>query len=62
MRRFRLVDFAAHYQKGFRNHIVPIDDVPALVASFKRYGCYSTYFFYSDEVLTYMSAQAELSS
>ena len=62
MRKFNLVDFAAHYQKGFRNHIVSIDEVPALVESFQRYGCYATYFFYSDEVLTYMSAQAEASS
>jgi hypothetical protein len=59
MGKFNLVDFAAHYQKGFRNHIVAIDEVPARVESFKRYGCYATYFFYSDEVLTYMSAQAE---
>jgi Primase C terminal 1 (PriCT-1) len=57
MRKFNLVDFAAHYQKGFRNHIVAIDEVPPLVDSFKHYGCYATYFFYSDEVLTYMSAQ-----
>ena len=62
MRKFNFVDFAAHYQKGFRNHIVPIDEVPALVESFERYGCYATYFFYSDEVLTYMSAQAEAST
>ena len=62
MRKFNLVDFAAHYQKGFRNHIVSIDEVPALVESFKRYGCYATYFFYSDEALTYMSAQAEESA
>jgi hypothetical protein len=62
MGKFILVDFAAHYQKGFRNHIVPIDEVPALVESFERYGCYATYFFYSDEVLTYMSAQAEAST
>jgi hypothetical protein len=60
MGRFNLVDFAAHYQKGFRNHIVSIDDVPALVESFKRYGCYATYFFYADEVLTYMSAQESM--
>ena len=59
MGKFNLVDFAAHYQKGFRNHIVTIDEVPALVESFKHYGCYATYFFYADEVLTYMSAQAE---
>jgi hypothetical protein len=51
MGKFNLVDFAAQYQKGFRNHIVPIGEVPALVKSFKRYGCYATYSFYSDEVL-----------
>ena len=62
VRKFNLVDFAAHYQKGFRDHIVSIDDVPALVESFKRYGCYATYFFYSDEVLTHMSVQAEESA
>jgi Primase C terminal 1 (PriCT-1) len=62
MGKFNLVDFAAHYQKGFRNHIVSIDEVPALIESFKRYGCYATYFFYSDEVLTHMSAQAEESA
>jgi hypothetical protein len=59
MRKFHLVDFAAHYQKGFRNHVVPISDVPGLVESFDRYGCYATYFFFSDEVLSYMSAQAQ---
>jgi hypothetical protein len=59
MRKFNLVDFAAHYQKGFRNHVVAIGDVPALVESFKHYGCYSTYFFFSDEILTYMSAQTD---
>ncbi len=57
MRRFHFVDFAAHYQKGFRNHIVSITEVPALAKSFNYYGCYATYFFFSDEVLTYMSAQ-----
>jgi hypothetical protein len=61
MRKFHLVDFAAHYQKGFRNHIVSITDVAALVESFEHYGCYATYFFYSDEVLTYMSAQTKSS-
>jgi len=57
MGKFHLVDFAAHYQKGFRNHIVPIADVPELARSFNYYGCYATYFFFSDELLTYMSAQ-----
>lgn len=62
MRKFHLVDFAAHYQKGFRNHVVPVTDVPALVENFDHYGCYATYFFFSDEVLSYMSAQAKYSS
>jgi hypothetical protein len=58
MRKFHLVDFAAHYQKGFRNHVVSIDEVPGLVESFRHYGCYATYFFYSDEVLAYMSSRS----
>ena len=57
MSKFHLVDFAAHYQKGFRNHIVSIREVPELVRFFDRYGCYATYFLYSDEILTYMSAR-----
>jgi hypothetical protein len=60
MGKFNLVDFAAHYQKGFRNHLVAVTEVPALVESFKHYGCYATYFFFSDEVLTYMSAQTDV--
>ena len=62
MRSFHFVDFAAHYQKGFRNHIVSITEVPALAKSFNHYGCYATYFFFSDEVLTYMSAQGGMAA
>jgi len=58
MRKFNLVDFAAHYRKGFRNHIVAVTEVPALMRRFKLYGCYATYFLYSDEVLSYVSVQA----
>ena len=56
-RKFQLVDFAAHYQRGFRNHIVAIRDLAGLVESFKSFGCYATYFCFTDELLTYMSAQ-----
>lgn len=56
MKKFHLVDFAAHFQKGFRNHVVSIHEVPQLVKAFGRYGCYATYFFFSDDILTYMSA------
>lgn len=59
MRSFHLVDFAAHYQKGFGNHIASLAEVPALMKSFNYYGCYATYFFFSDEALTYMSAQSD---
>jgi hypothetical protein len=62
MGKFRLVDFAAHYQKGFRNHIVALDEVPALIRSFNRFGCYSTYFFYSDDILSYMAARTDQAS
>lgn len=59
MGKFHLVDFAAHFQKGFRNHVVSIAEVPVLAQSFKHYGCYATYFCFSDELLTYMSAQPD---
>jgi Primase C terminal 1 (PriCT-1) len=57
MSQYRLVDFAAHYQKGFRNHVVPVSEVPGLLQKFKYFGCYSSYFFFADELLTYMSTQ-----
>lgn len=58
MSRYRLVDFAAHYQKGFRNHVVAIGEVAALAKKYRHFGCYSSYFFFSDELLTYMSSQS----
>jgi len=58
MRKFHLVDFAAHYQRGFRNRVVSVAEVPKLVEAFGRYGCYATYFLYSSETLTYMSTHA----
>lgn len=58
MTKFHFVDFAARYQKGFRNHVIPIEEVPARVTRFERYGCYCTYFLYSDEILTHMGSAA----
>jgi hypothetical protein len=57
MGRYQLVDFAARYQKGFRNHVVPLTDVPGLLEKFQYFGCYSTYFIFADELLTYLGAQ-----
>jgi len=57
MGRYQLVDFAAHYQRGFRNHVVRLSDVPGLLEKFKYFGCYSTYFIFADELLTHLGAQ-----
>jgi len=54
MRRYHLVDFAAHYQPGFRNHIVSIEEVSLLVESYKAFECHTSYFFFPPEVLTFM--------
>jgi len=58
MKKYCFVDFAAHYQKGFRNHIVKIHEVPGLIEKYKAYECFSTYFFYTDEIFAYMTAHA----
>lgn len=58
MAKFHFVDFAARYQKGFRNHVIPLEEVETSAARFAHYGCYCTYFLFSDDVLTYMSSAA----
>jgi hypothetical protein len=59
MKKYRFVDFAAHYQKGFRNHIVEIHEVMELVKKYQAYDCFSTYFFYTDEIFAYMSTHVQ---
>ncbi len=51
---YNLVDFAARYQKGFRNNVVPIRKVPELVQRYKQFECYTTLFRYSEEILEHM--------
>ncbi len=51
---YNLVDFAARYQKGFRNNMVSIRKVLELVQRYKRFECYTTLFCYSKEILEYM--------
>jgi len=53
--RYRFVDFAAAAQPGFRNHVVPVDDVPALVAQYGPDECYASIFCFSDEALLYLA-------
>lgn len=59
MKKCHFVDFAAHYQKGFRNHVVEIHEVPALVDQAQRYNCFSTYFFYTDDIFAYANTHPQ---
>ena len=54
IREYNLVDFAARYQKGFRNNVVPIRKVPELLQRYEHFECYTTLFWYSKEILEYM--------
>lgn len=59
VKRYRFVDFAAQAQKGFRNHVVEIHEVPRLVQQFKARECFCTYFFYTDQVFAYMTTHEQ---
>lgn len=54
-RRYRFVDFAAQRLPGFRNHVVPADQVEELFARYGPEECYASIFFFSDEVVLYMA-------
>jgi hypothetical protein len=53
--RYRYVDFAAQSQAGFRNHVVTIDEVPALVAEHRAVECYASIFCFADDILVYLA-------
>jgi hypothetical protein len=55
MTTFRWVDFAARAQPGFRNHVVTVDEVPALVARYGAEECYASIFRFSADVLRYLA-------
>lgn len=48
LRTFRLVDFAARRQPGFRNRLVPVEEVAGLVRRYGPYGCYATFYLYDE--------------
>jgi hypothetical protein len=52
---FRWVDFAARAQPGFRNHVVTVDEVPALIARYGAEECYASIFRFSADVLRYLA-------
>lgn len=51
---FRFAEFASARQKGFRNNIVNISDLPKLIKKHGAYECYSSIFTFNDEILEYM--------
>jgi hypothetical protein len=53
--RFRYVDFAAAAQPGFRNNVVAVEAVEALVERFGREECFASIFRFSDEILLYLA-------
>jgi hypothetical protein len=52
-KRFRLVDFASCNQPGFRNNIVDVNAVPALIAKYRYYECYTTCFLFPGMIRDY---------
>ncbi|MBI1882788.1 MAG: hypothetical protein HYS08_01085 [Chlamydiae bacterium] len=59
IKKYRFVDFAARGQSGFRNHVVSIEEVPLLIEQYQSTECFSTYFFYTDEIFAYMNTHIE---
>ncbi len=51
--KYRYVDFAARMQRGFRNNITRVDQIPALIDRYRAFECYATCFLFSDEILAY---------
>ncbi len=52
--RYRFVDFAADAQPGFRNHIVPVDEVSECVSRYGASECYATNFFFAEDARDYL--------
>ena len=59
IRKYKFVDFASSHQQGFRNHVIPIYEVPHWIKQYEAFECFTTYFFYTDEILAYMMAHSE---
>lgn len=50
LRTFRLVDFAARRQPGFRNRLVPVGEVAGMIRRYGAYGCYATFYLYDEAI------------
>ncbi|MCI0330717.1 MAG: primase alpha helix C-terminal domain-containing protein [candidate division Zixibacteria bacterium] len=51
---FKFVDFAAHYQKGFRNNVIPVSEVSDAVQKYRKFECYASALIYNEEIKDYM--------
>ncbi|MCX8072931.1 MAG: primase C-terminal domain-containing protein [Candidatus Binatia bacterium] len=54
-RRYRFVDCAAAKAPGFRNHLLPVEQVGEFVSRFGPDECFATIFFFSEEALLYLA-------
>ena len=54
--KYKYVDFASALQREprFRNNVVPIERVSDLLAQYREYECYTTYFLYAEDILEYL--------
>ena len=57
---FSFLDFAARYQPGFRNNIVRVGEVPGLIKKYKSYECYTTCFFFTEELREYVKERGSV--
>lgn len=51
--RYRWVEFAARKQRGFRNNVVRLEQIPELVEQYHAYGCYASAFLFTEELRDY---------
>ena len=60
-REHQFLDFASRGQRAFRNHIVRVDELPALIKQYRHTDCYSTYFLYSADLANYVNSTGSIS-
>ena len=57
---FGYVDFASASQKGFRNNVVRVDEIPDLIARYRAFECYATYMLYTEELSNYLQSHGSV--
>ncbi|MEN8262552.1 MAG: primase C-terminal domain-containing protein [Nitrospirota bacterium] len=55
------VDFAAVYQRGFRNNIIHVSEIPKMIRQYKAFECYSTYLLFRKDLQDYTKEHGSVS-